>query len=68
MTARNRVYWHGVFPDFTKQGTVNRRGTIRHEVVWDSSPDRVSLESIDALKPVGQHAKCDCGRCGKVKV
>lgn len=58
-----KVYWHGVFPDFAKQGRVIRRGALRHEVLWDGRTEPV-LVQVDCVKAVGQHKSCKCGRCG----
>lgn len=59
-----RVYWHGVFPDFNKQGTlIGARGTLNHEVQWDDAP-RPTMVPVDSVKPLGAYQTCRCGRCG----
>lgn len=59
-----RVYWHGTFPDFTRQGVVTERsGDLRTPVLWDGASEP-SLEWNGAIKPVTAHATCKCGRCG----
>jgi len=63
----SRVYWHGTFPDTTKQGTVKQVGEIRHEVLWDGE-DATRLVAVSALakilrgKPVCPYPQ-GCGRC-----
>jgi hypothetical protein len=49
MARHRRVYWNGVFPDLNKRGTVLRRGTIRHEVLWDGN-DEPTLEYVQFLR------------------
>jgi hypothetical protein len=61
------VYWHGVFPDPNRQGTVVRPGAIRHEILWDDS-DAATLTFQNAVaKVVGGLPVCPykprCGYC-----
>lgn len=63
----SRVYWHGVFPDFAKQGTVMQAGKgddLRQLVRWDGSTE-AHLEYTGAIKKVNEHRTCACGRCGQ---
>lgn len=64
----SRVYWHGIFPDPTKQATVKRPGKMRHEILWDGS-DTPVLVGVTALakvlrgRPVCPYAPDSCGYC-----
>lgn len=59
--AGQRVYWHGLFPKPSKQGTIQRTGTIRHEVLWDGSTE-VTLVNIHNLQSLQAFPKC-CAYC-----
>lgn len=56
-----RVYWHGVFPDPKKQGTIKKTGSIRHEVLWDGDTEP-TLVQVTALQGVRAFPKC-CAYC-----
>lgn len=64
MKQGQRVYWHGIFPDLNKKGTVVRTGTVRHEIRWDGA-EQTTLEYCQFVKAVADHKKCKCGRCGR---
>lgn len=61
-----QVFWHGLFPDPDKRGRIVKRGTLRHEVLWDSSADSPNSEPvlvwISALRLVSDFGRC-CDYC-----
>jgi hypothetical protein len=56
-----QVFWHGLFPDVTKRGRVVKRGTLRHEVLWDGYNETV-LVWTTALRLVSDFGTC-CAYC-----
>lgn len=63
----SRVYWHGVFPEPTKQGTVKEVGTVTHLVLWDGSKEPSPVWPSAVGKVLRGKPTCPltpkCGRC-----